>query len=223
MPLQRNLTLLYERLRNPTTNLCPSLLPAPKSLRLRQTQPKRNNQHRRTSSKPIQRPPPMRRSIDQRPGKSRSQKIPKRISLLQQTGDNTAGLRRTILQRSGSRITVQPTHRNAEERATRQELLVGLTEARAQLEDHKEQLVDDERPLAAPAVRRDTEDDCADGAQHQHERDAPGNVRDGLVELRGELGGGERDGEKVEGVPCPANEGDLEERLALAMGFTHIQ
>src|SRR3569833_237018 len=70
-----------------------------------------------------------------------------------------------------------------------------------QLESDKEDVVDHKRPLAAVAISGDAKDDGADRPEHQHQRDAPGDVRVGLAELLGEVGRGQRNGEEVKGIP----------------------
>lgn len=46
-----------------------------------------------------------------------------------------------------------------------------------ELENDKEKVVHDERPLPPVAVSRNTEYDGTNGPEHQHERDAPCDVR----------------------------------------------
>ena len=134
----------------------PDLGPLNKGLGLRQTQAESNQQDGRTRRKPIKRPPAMGRRIDQRSCKNGSQQISKRITLLQHTGENAASGLGTIFEGSGSGITVQTAHGNTEEGAHGEELLVGVAEAGAEFEDDEEDVVDDEGPFAAVAVRCDT-------------------------------------------------------------------
>lgn len=47
-----------------------------------------------------------------------------------------------------------------------------------QFENNKEQVIDDERPLATVAISGNTKDDGPDGSQHEHKRDTPGDVGD---------------------------------------------
>lgn len=70
-----------------------------------------------------------------------------------------------------------------------------------QFKDNKEQIVDDKRPLAAVAIAGNTEQYGADRPKHEHESDAPGNVRLGLAKLLGKVGNGQGDGEEVERIP----------------------
>ena len=152
MTLQRNLALRQERSSNATAHLRARLLSSTESLRLTQEQAEDDNKNRGTSRKPIKRTPSVRGRINERASKSRGEQVSKGITLLQQTGDNTTRLGGTVLESGGSCITIQTSHGNTEEGATGQELFVGLAEAGAQLEDDKEQLVNDEGPFAAPAV-----------------------------------------------------------------------
>lgn len=69
------------------------------------------------------------------------------------------------------------------------------------LQDDEQQVVHNKGPLAAVAVGRNTKGDGADGAEHEHQRDSPGDVRIGLLERLGEILDRQRDGEEVKGVP----------------------
>jgi hypothetical protein len=91
-----------------------------------------------------------------------------------------------------------------------QELFVCLRESGSEFQNNEEDIVDDERPLAAPAIGCDTECDGADGSEHKNEGDTPGDIGDGFIECHGQLGGGQGDSEKIESVPCPTEEGDLD-------------
>lgn len=190
MTLQGDLALRHERGSHTTANLSTSLLATAEGLRLRQTQPEDNNQHRWASSEPEEGTPAMGRGINQRARKSRRKQIPERIPLLQQAGDNTTRCDGTVLQRGSRRVTVQSAHGDTEQSPGRKELPVGLGETGAELENDEEHLVGDEGPLTAPSVRCDTEDDGSDGTKHQHGRDAPGDIGDGCIEGFGQVGGG---------------------------------
>lgn len=131
MTLQRNLPLRQERSSNTATHLRARLLSSLESLRLTQEQTEDDNKNRRTSRKPIKRPPSVRGRINERASKRRGEEVSKSIPLLQQTGDNTTRLGGAVLECGGSCITIQTTHGNAEEGATGQELFVGLAEASA--------------------------------------------------------------------------------------------
>lgn len=54
-------------------------------------------------------------------------------------------------------------------------------------EDNKEEVVDDERPLATVSIGSDTEDDGTEGPEHEHQRNSPGYVCLGLAKIFGEL------------------------------------
>jgi hypothetical protein len=131
MTLQRNLSLRQERSSNTTTHLRARLLSSLESLRLTQEQTEDDNKNRRTSRKPIKRPPSVRGRINERASKSRGKEVSKSIALLQETRDNTTRLGGTVLERGGSCITIQTTHGDTEEGATGQELFIGLAEAGA--------------------------------------------------------------------------------------------
>jgi hypothetical protein len=227
MSLKRDLTLRNER----STDITPLRsyqVTLDIGIGLRQTQTENNEQDRRTGTKPVKRTPSVGRSIDETSRKSRREKVAKRITLLQHPGDHTTRLLRTILQRRRSRITVEPTHRNTKQGAAGQELLVGLTEPRTELEHDEEDIIDDERPLPTISIGRDTEDDGPDGAEHQHQRDAPCDLGIGLIERDREVRDGQADGEEIERVPglrgsvtggggvefatYPCEEGDEEEK-----------
>lgn len=88
-------------------------------------------------------------------------------------------------------------------------MLVCIAETGSQFEHDEQDIVYHERPFAAPAIRGDTECDGAHRSKHEHKGDAPGDVRDGLVELLGQFGGGQGDREEIKRIPGPAEEGDL--------------
>lgn len=209
--LKRDLTLGHEGCSDTTTHLGTRLLTTTESLRLGQTQTERDDQQRRASSEPVQRTPAMRGCIDETARKGRREQIPKSITLLQQTRDNTTCFGRAILERSSRSVTVQTTHGDAKDSAAGQELLVGLTETTTELDGDEKQLVDDKGPLTTIPIRGNTKDNGTDGSQHQHEGDTPGDVGDGFVKGLGQLGGGQGDGEEVECIPGPAAKGDLHE------------
>jgi hypothetical protein len=50
-------------------------------------------------------------------------------TLLEDSGNDTAGFRRAVFQRGGRCVSVQTAHGNAEQRATGEELLVGVAES----------------------------------------------------------------------------------------------
>lgn len=138
----------------------------------------------------------MRGGIDQATRKRRSKQVAKCVALLQQTGDNTAGLGGTVLECRGGGVPVETAHRNPEQGAAGQELLVGLAEARAQFEDDEQDQIDNKRPFAAITIGRNTEDDRADGPQHEHEGDAPGDISDRRFEARCQIFRCKRDQKK---------------------------
>lgn len=151
MPLDSHLSLFEER-RSHSSHLSSSFLSSSERLRLGKKQTIQNDQHWNGGRKPIKRSPSMRGCIDQGTRKRCRQQISKRISLLKNARDNPTSLQGTILKGGSCGIAVYATHGNTEESSTGQELLVGLAETGTQLEDNKQNIVDDKGPFAAPSV-----------------------------------------------------------------------
>ncbi|KAG7119033.1 hypothetical protein HYQ46_011007 [Verticillium longisporum] len=63
------------------------------------------------------------------------------------------------------------------------------------------QVIDDKRPLATVSIGGDTKDDGAHRTEHEHQRDAPRDVRLRLAKLLGQLRNGQGNGEEVESIP----------------------
>lgn len=177
---------------------------------LRQHQTPDNKKYRRASTKPEQRSPFMRRSINQAPRKDRRQKISKRIPLLHHPRENAPRSFRSIFQCRSRHIPIQPTHRNTKQRADGEELTIGLGESGAEFENDEEQVVYYEGPFAAIAVGGDAEGDGADGAEHEDEGDSPCDLCVCFMELCGEVADCQGHGEEVEGIPSPGKECNLE-------------
>lgn len=70
-----------------------------------------------------------------------------------------------------------------------------------QFENNKEEVVDDKRPFASVAITGNTKDGGTDRSEHEHQGDAPCNVRVCLAKLLGQVSDGERDGKEVKGIP----------------------
>lgn len=70
-----------------------------------------------------------------------------------------------------------------------------------QLKHDEEKVVDDKGPLASVPITSDTEQDGANRSEHEHEGDAPGDVRLSLAKLLGQVRNGQRNGEEVERIP----------------------
>lgn len=151
----------------------------------------------------------MRCSINQGPSKRSSQQVAKGVTLLEQPRDNPPRLHGTILQGGGRGVPVKTAHGDSEQSATGEELLIGLAETRAELEHDEKNVVHNKRPLATPAVGGNAKGDGADGSEHEHEGDAPGDICYLLAELLRQLRRGQRDREEVEGIPAPREECDL--------------
>ena len=187
------------------------------SVRFWETQAEGNDQDGRAGAKPIQRTPAVGGGVDETTGEGRSEQVTKGVSLLKHAGDQATCFRRAVFEGGGGRIAIQPAHCNAKEGAHSQELLVGLAKAGAQLEDDEEDVVDDKGPLATISIGGDTEYRGSDRSEHEDEGDAPGDVGVGLAEGLGQVCDCEGDGEEVEGVPAPRQEGDEEEKPLLGI------
>lgn len=70
-----------------------------------------------------------------------------------------------------------------------------------QLENDKENVVDNKGPLAAVAITGNTKGNGANRAEHEHEGNAPGNVGGLFAKVAGQVADGEGHGEEVEGIP----------------------
>ena len=182
---------------------------------LGKTKPEEDEEHGRTGTEPVQGSPGMRRRSNQGSGERGGEQVTKRIPLLKQTGHEPASLIRTILESGGGGISVHAAHGNPEEGPTGQELLVGVAEARTQFQGDEEEIVDDEGPLSAPAIRGDAENHAADRPKHQHQGYSPGDICNGLVELLRQLGCCQGDAEEVKRIPCPSTECDLYHQFRL--------
>jgi hypothetical protein len=126
------------------------------------------------------------------------EQVPKGVSLLQHSRDDTSSSLGAIFQGRGSNVSVQSTHGNSKKRSHAQELVVGVAEPGAHLQDDEEDIIDDERPFAAISISSNSESDGTDGSQHQHESDAPRDVLLADVKGLGEAFDSQRDREKVE-------------------------
>jgi hypothetical protein len=175
MPLESNLALLDESLPNIVTS-SPNTLTLDIRVSLWQAQSKDDEEDRGTRAEPKERPPSMGSSVDQRAGKDSREQVPKSISLLQHTRNDSPSPFRAVFQRCGCRITVQTSHCDTEKCADREEFVVGLAEACSEFQDDEKDVVDYERPFAAVSVCCNSESDGTDGAEHQHQSDAPCDV-----------------------------------------------
>lgn len=164
MTLKSHLAFGHERRRDIRLGIAifTKCLPALECLGLRQAETEENDQHRRTGAEPEERPPAMRGRIDEATRKGRRKQIPEGVTLLEHTGDDTAGRFGAVLEGSCGGITVQTTHGDSEQSTAGQELPVGLTESSSKLKSDEQDVVDDKRPFATPLVRSDTENDGAD-------------------------------------------------------------
>ncbi len=80
-----------------------------------------------------------------------------------------------------------------------------LNELTHQFNDNEEQIIDNEGPLATVAIGSNTEADRTHGSQHQHERDAPGDIGDVFTKRLGQVRRRQRHSEEVEGIPSLRN------------------
>lgn len=153
-------------------------------------------------------------------------------TLLQHTRKQASGLYRHVLQRGSSRLAPvrqpdpsfalldrpsgRPTsqnvvanhspdtaHGNTKQRPHRQKLRIGIDETGSELKDADEDQIADEGPLAPEAIGENTENDGAEGAEEEGERDGGGDLIGGLAELSGKRGDGEGDGKVVVAVTRP--------------------
>ena len=105
---------------------------------------------------PEERPPAMGSCINEAPRKHCSKQVPEGISLLQHPAYDPSCSLRTVFQRRRRSVAIQPSHGNAEQRTTSQELIICFAEPRAEFKDNEEDVVDDERPLPAIPISGDT-------------------------------------------------------------------
>jgi hypothetical protein len=151
----------------------------------------------------------MRRGIDKGTRKDSGKQVAEGITLLEQSGYDTACLHRAILESCGGNITVETTHGNSVESTSRQELLPSLRETSTKLKDNEKDHIDDEGPFAVPAVSCNTEQDGTDRSQHKNKGDTPSNLWDRFLKRLGHVSGRQRKCEEIECIPRPAREGDL--------------
>ena len=121
----------------------------------RQAETEDDDQDGRAGAKPVQWPPAVGCGVYESAGEGCSQEVPECITLLQHTGDETASCLRAVFEGSRCCVAVEAAHGDAEEGAAGEELLVGVAETGAELEDDEEDVVDDERPFAAVSVSGD--------------------------------------------------------------------
>ena len=136
---------------------------------------------------PEQRAPPVRCGVNESSCKGSGEKIAKCISLLQHARNNTSGFRWTILDGSGSSVSVETSHGNSIDSPDCQKLLIGLTKASSKLENDEEDQVDNVGPFATVPISGDTECNGTDRSEHEHKSDTPGDVGGRFVECCGKI------------------------------------
>lgn len=209
MPPEGNLALGDERTSHTTCQAFAHLLATPVGMGLGQEISDNDEDDGRASAEPEQGSPTVRRGVDQGATEGGRKQVAKRVALLEHARDHTTGLLWAVFQRRCGDVAIQTAHCNAKEGAAGQELLVCLTEARCQLQDNEQDIIDYEGPLSAIAIRCDTERDRTHGPQHQNQSDAPGDV--GVFLVKGVCQTGHRDGngEEVKGIPAPSPKSNL--------------
>jgi len=153
--------------------------------------------------------------IDQSACKNRGKQVSKSISLLQHTRHDTSGPFRAVFQRCCRGVAVQASHCDTEQSADGEKFVVSLAEACSEFQDDEQDIVDYERPFTAVSVGCDSKGDRADGAEHQHQSDAPCDVRFRPIERFGQAGDCQRDSEEIKGIPAPCYERAEEEQPLL--------
>ena len=111
--------------------------------------------------------------VDERPCVDGRKQVSECIPLLQHPREDATSRSWAVLKCSGDGIPVKPTHGNAEKGVTHEERLVGVGETRCQLQDDKEDIVENKRPLSSVSVGEETENNGTNGAKHQDQCDAP--------------------------------------------------
>lgn len=77
----------------------------------------------------------------------------------------------------------------------------GTSNLAYQFQNHEQDVIDDERPFSSVSIGRYPKENTADRPEHEHQRDAPGDVGNRLVEGHGEIAGSKRDSEEIESIP----------------------
>jgi hypothetical protein len=188
---ESNLALLDKGFADAVAGLADALA-LNESIRLAEEQSEDDEQDWDGTSEPEQRAPAVRSSVDERAGEGGGKQVAEGITLLKHTGDDTTSTLWAVLEGRCSNVSVQATHGNAKKRTNCQKLLISGAKASAKLKSDEEKVVDDERPLSSVPISGDTEDDGADGTEHQNQRDTPGDVGRGdgplgCREVRGEF------------------------------------
>jgi hypothetical protein len=79
--------------------------------------------------------------------------------------------------------------------------IAGLVRVTYQFERNEEQVVNNKGPFATVSISSNTKGDGSNRSEHEHKRDAPGNVRLGLSKVLSQVGDGQRNGEEIKGIP----------------------
>jgi len=170
------------------------------------TETEDDDQDWRSSTKPEKRPPSVRSGVDKAASEDGREQISECVSLLEHTRHDTSCSFWTVFESGRRRVAVQPAHRDTVDSTDSKELLVGLAETSAKFEDDEKYIVDHKRPFATVTVGSDTEENSADGSEHEDQCNTPCDVGLANIERFGEISNGEGDGEKVEGIPGPGDE-----------------
>lgn len=239
VPLQRNLALGDESACQ-TALLCSECLSGPESMGLGQAQPESNDQNWWARAKPVQRPPTVRGGVDETAGEGCCEQVSKGVSLLEHTGNDTSGSFWAVLEGGCGSISVESAHGNTEKSTHSKKLTVSLSKPGAKFEDDEENVVNHKGPsrrsisafgstgispseeviyipFPSIAIGSDTEDGRADGSEHEHQSNTPGDVRVRFSERLSEVGDRQRYGEEIKGIPRPGEESDQKEHPLLGI------
>jgi hypothetical protein len=98
-----------------------------------------------------------------------------------------------------SSVSVKSSHSDSEQSTNSKELVVGLAETSAKFKNDEQNVVDNKGPFTSVSISSDTEGNRANGTEHKHECDTPGDVFCGFSKFLSKVGDCQRDGEEIEG------------------------
>lgn len=126
------------------------------------------------------------------------------------TTHQTTSIDGAILEGHGNGVTVDTTHEQTEKGAHCQELVESGAIDGCNLEETKDDHVEDHGPLATKLVTSQTEEGSADRSEKQCQCDGGGDGCVASFEVCRELGGLDREGVEVERIGSPGEEADKE-------------
>ena len=142
---------------------------------------------RDTSGAPEERAPANRDLWDEVEVDDGGDEVANGITLLENTGRETARLYRQVFKRGRGGQTPDTAHSDTEERTNGKELLEGLDETRAKLDGGDDDEVEDEGPFTPVAIGDDAKDDLWTGDAGKYK--ACGTRKDSLRHRRSGRGG----------------------------------